>query len=180
MANVMRVTHNNLNLRNHPVKGSVEAIEVGDFLYQDRGFQGNTNQITLRPASAGSAGANAGNGRFQFAEIFAGVAMQRHDLNSFDKDNFGYAVDCEVEVLIANSVGTATAATGFIAPGTKVGIAVDGSFVPVDDRVQIDGHHSVTVADNQAIGYTTRLVKSGDTHARVQVKSMLIFDQAGI
>jgi hypothetical protein len=180
MANVMRVTHNNLNLRDHPVKGSVAAIEVGDFLYQDKGFQGNSNQITLRPASAGSAGANAGDGRFQFATNFAGVSMQRHDVNTFDKDHFAYAVDCEVEVLIANSVGVATAATGNIAPGTKVGIAVTGAFVPVDDLVQIDGHHSVTVADNQAIGYTTRLIKNGDTTARVHVQSMLVFDQAGI
>jgi hypothetical protein len=180
MANVMRVTHSNLNLRSHSVKGSIEQIEVGDFVFQERRFQANTNQISLRPASAGSAGASAADGRFQFAEVFAGVSAQRHDATSFDKDEFGYWTDCEVEVLIANSVGVATAANAVIRVGAKVGIAVDGSFLQKDDLVQIDGLHSVTVANNEAIGYVTRQIKSGDTHARVHVKSMLVFDQDGI
>lgn len=180
MANNQRILHSHLPNRSVPVKGSAENIEVGDFVFQDNRFQGNTSQITLRPASAGSVGSSAGDGRYQFANLFAGVATQRHDQYSFDKHGFSVSPDCEVEVLIANSTGIATAATSDIPPGTKVGIAVNSSFRPIDDMVQIDGHHSVTVADNQAIGYTARIVKSGERSVRVHVKSMQVFSQTGI
>lgn len=180
MANIQRVLMNNLSLRKMPVKGSAEAIEVGDAVFFDARFQGNTTQFTLRPAGAGSTGSSAGDGRFQFATNFSGIASSRHDLNSFDK-SIPVAVDCEIEATICNSVGVATAATADIAPGTKVGIAVNGSFVPLNGgKVQIDGHHSVTVADNQAIGLLSRVVKSGDTSCRVHVKSVQVFSQTGI
>lgn len=179
MANNMRVVLSNVPHRALPVKGSVSSIEVGDFVILDATFQGQSSQITARPASAGSAGANAGDGRYQFANLFAGVSLHRHDLNSFDK-NILVCVDGEVEALIANSTGVATAATADIAPGTKVGIAVNASFVPIDDMVQVNGMHSVTVADNQAIGYVSRLVKSGDATVRVHIKSMQVFSQTGV
>lgn len=180
MANQMRVLRSHLPGRAYSVKGSAEAIQVGDLVFWDARFQANTSQQTLRPAGAGSAGANAGDGRYQFANLFAGVAMQRHDLNSFDKDLL-VCVDGEIEMTIANSTGTATAATSDIAPGTKVGVAVNASFVPLNNGLcQIDGHHSVTVADNQAIGYLARKVKSGDETARVHIKGVHVFSQTGI
>ena len=178
MANIQRILRNNAPLRKMPVKGSVEAIEVGDLVFFDARFQGNTTQMTIRPAGAGSAGANAGDGRFQFATNFAGIATHRHDLNSFDK-NVPVGVDCEIEAVICNSVGVATDATSDIAPGTRVGIAVNGSFVPVNGcKVQIDGHHSVTVAANQSIGYLSRQVKSGDKNCWVHVVSVHVFNSA--
>lgn len=180
MANTPRVLRSNASSRRYPVKGSAEAIEVGDLVFFDARFQANTSQFTLRPPAAGSAGASAADGRYQFAQLFVGVANQRHDLNSFDK-NMPVEVDCEIEAVICNSVGVATAATSDIAPGTKVGIAVNGSFVPVNGgKVQIDGHHSVTVADNQAVGYLSRVVKNGDTSCWVHVKSMHVFSQTGV
>ena len=62
MANIQRVLHNYLPLRQLPVKGSAANIEVGDFVFFDERFQGNTSQHTIRPASSGSAGASAGDG----------------------------------------------------------------------------------------------------------------------
>ena len=179
MANVQRVLRSNLSPRKYPVKGSVEAIEVGDAVFQDARFQGNTSQITVRPAGAGSTGSSAGNGRFQFATNFVGFSQGRHDLNSYDK-NIPVNVDCEVEAVICNSTGVATAATSRIAAGTKVGIAVNGSFVPLNGgKVQIDGHHSVTVADNEAIGQLSRLVESGDSTCWVHIRGMHVFNQSG-
>lgn len=181
MANVMRVLHQHgLPDRSMPVKGSAETMEVGDFLFLDNRFQGNTSQMTVRPASAGSAGANAGDGRKQFADLFAGVSNQRHDQNSYDKIGLSVCVDGEIEALICNSTGVATAATADIPVGTNVGIAVDSLNKPIDDRVQVDGQLSVTVADNQAIGRTTRVTKSGATTVRVHIKSMYVFSQTGI
>lgn len=180
MANTARVLRSNASSRRYPVKGSAEAIDVGDLVFFEARFQANTQQFTLRPAGAGSTGASAADGRFQFASLFVGVANQRHDLNSFDK-NMPIEVDCEIEAIICNSVGVATAATADIAPGTKVGVAVTGAFVPLNGgKIQIDGHHSVTVADNQAIGYLSRVVKNGDTSCWVHVQSMHVFNQTGI
>ena len=175
MANVMRVTKS-LDDRALPLKGSVESMEIGDLVFLEKRFQGNTSQISVRPASAGSTGSSAADGRYQFATNFAGVAMQRHDQNSYDKTGLRCVVDGEIEILLANSTGTATVATAPIAPGTKVGVAVTGAFVPIDDKVQVDGHHSVTIADNEAIGKVARLVKTGDAYVRVQIKSSQIFD----
>lgn len=180
MANVMRVIHPHLPDRSLPIKGSAEAIQVGDFLFLDNRFQGNTSQMTVRPASAGSTGSSAADGRSQFAANFAGVSNQRHDLNSYDKIGLSVCVDGEVEALICNSTGTATAATADIPVGTKVGIAVDSTNKPLADRVQVQGMHSVTIADAEAIGLTTRVTKSGAVTVRVHVKSMQVFSQTGI
>ena len=180
MANTPRVLKSNASSRRYPVKGSAEAIEIGDAVFFDARFQANTTQFTVRPASAGSVGASAADGRYQFAQLFVGIAAQRHDLNSFDK-NIPIEVDCEIEATICNSVGVATAATADIAPGTKVGIAVNSSFAPLNGgKVQIDGHHSVTIADNQAIGFLSRVVKNGDATCWVHVKSMHVFSQSGV
>lgn len=176
MANVQRIIHNYSPAHAYPVKGSVEAIEVGDAVYLETRFQGQTSQITARVAHAGSAGANAGDGRMQFAANFAGFAIQRHDLNTFDK-NLLVMVDGEVEMMIANSSGVNTAATADIPIGARVGIAVDSTFKPIDDAVQIDGLLSATVATNQAIGLLSRTVRSGDVTARVHVKSMQLFSK---
>lgn len=180
MANISRILNEYLPSRSYPVKGSVGNIEVGDFVYWDTRFQGNTSQDTIRPASAGSAGSDAAGGRTQFSTLFVGVAKQRHDVNTFDKPNFAVSVDCEVEALIVNSTGVATAATADIDPGVNVGIGVDSLFVPVDDRVTVSGMHSVTVADGEAIGKVSRQVKNGDTKVRFQVKGMHVFSQTGI
>lgn len=164
-----RVLKSHVSSRKYPVKGSAEAIDVGDLVIFEPRFQANTAQFTLRPASGGSTGSSAGDGRYQFAQMFVGVAGGRHDLNSFDK-NIPVEVDCEIEAFICNSVGVATAATADIAPGTKVGVAVNGSFSALNGgKVQIDGHHSVTVADNQTIGKLSRVVKNGDTTCWVHV-----------
>lgn len=179
MANTQRVLQDFLPMRAMPVKGSVANIQVGDALFWDTRFQANTNQQTIRPASSGSAGANAGDGRYQFAQLFCGVAAERHDTNSYDK-NQPVHVDCEAEYTIANSSGVATAANADIAPGIKVGIAVDSSNIPIVNMVQVDGLHSVTIADNQAIGTLSRQIKNGDKTCRVHVKSMLVFSQTGI
>lgn len=180
MANVSRILNENLPERSYPVKGSVADIEVGDFVYWETRFQGNANQDTIRPASSGSAGASAADGRTQFSTLFVGVAKQRHDVNTFDKPNFAVSVDCEVEALIANSTGTALAATADIDPGTNVGIAVDSLFVPIDDRVTVSGMHSVTVADGEAIGKVSRQVKNNDTKVRFHLKGMHVFSQTGV
>lgn len=180
MANIQRVLKNYTSLRKYPVKGSAEAIEVGDLVFFDERFQANTTQQTLRPAGAGSVGSSAGDGRYQFANLFVGVASGRHDLNSFDK-NVPVAVNAEIECVICNSTGVATAATADIPPGKKVGVAVNGSFAPVNGgKVQIDGHHSVTVADNQAIGKLSRQVKNGDTTCWVHIVGMDVFSQTGV
>ena len=164
MANVQRVKHEFKPSTRHPVKGSVEAIEVGDLVYQDSRFQGNTSQNTVRPASSGSAGANAGDGRFQFAENFSGVARQRHDLNSFDKE-IAVNMNCEAEYTIYNNAGAATAVTADFDVGTLIAVAVTAAFVPIDQGVVIDGHGSTTVAANQAIGRLSRPCKNGDSTA---------------
>lgn len=179
MANVNRVHYDNLPIRPYPVKGSVGAIEVGDFVFWDSRFQGNTNQDTIRPASAGSAGSSAADGRTQFATLFVGVARGRHDVNSFDK-NMGVSVDAVVEAYICNATGVATAATADADPGTNVGIAVDASFVPIDDRVVVSGLHSVTVADAEAIGKVSHQIKNGDATVRFQLKGMHVFSQVGV
>lgn len=180
MAHNQRVLRNNLPLRMLPVKGSVAEIEVGDLVFFDSNFQANSNQDTVRPASSGSAGASAADGRYQFANLFAGVATQGHHATSYDK-NVPVAVDAEIEVTIANSTGTATAANAIVAQGTKVGVAVNGSFVPLNGGlVQVDGLLSVTVADNEAIGRTSRQIKSGDTTCWVHIKSVYVFGQTGV
>ena len=179
MANTYRVLRGNLSPRKYPVKGSAEAIEISDFVFFENRFQANTAQLTVRPASAGSTGASAGDGRYQFAQLFVGVAAGRHDLNSFDK-NIPVDVDCEVEAVLCNSVGVATVATSSISPGTLVGVAVNGSFVALNGcKVQVDGHHSVTVAANQAIGALSREVKTGDGTCWVHIKGMHVFSQTG-
>lgn len=181
MANVNRVLREgDVSPRAYPVKASVEAIEVGDFLFFDTRFQANTAQDTVRPASAGSAGSSAADGRYQFANLFVGVSRQRHDLNSFDK-NVLVSVDSEIEAIITNATGVDTAATADIDPGIKVAIAVNASFVPLDDRVLISGGPgSITVADNEAIGYVSRQVKNGDATVRVHIRGLHVFSQTGI
>jgi hypothetical protein len=181
MANVNRVLREGVvSPRAYPVKASVAEIQVGDFVYWDTRFQGNTSQDTIRPASSGSAGSSAADGRQQFADLFAGVARQRHDLNSFDK-NLLVAVDCEIEAIITNAVGVDTAATADIDPGVNVGIAVNASFVPLDDRVIISGGPGgVTVLDAGAIGKVSRQIKNGDTTARVHIKGVHTMDLAGV
>ena len=180
MANVQRVLNDFLPMRQMPVKGSVAAIQTGDLVFWDTRFQANTNQQTIRPASSGSAGASAADGRAQFSTLFCGVAAERHDLNSYDK-NQPVHVDCEAEFTIANSSGVATVANADIAPGTKVGVAVNSSNIPLDGGlVQIQGLHSVTIADGEAIGTLSRQIKNGDKTCRVHVKSTLVFSQTGI
>ncbi len=178
--NVQRVLHDYLGPRAYPVKGSVADIKVGDALFLDARFQGNTAQQTVRPASSGSAGSTAADGRSQFATLFAGIAAARHDLNTFDK-NIPVAVDAEVEFIIVNSAGVDTAVTADFAPGTQVAIAVDGSNVPINDRVVVEGHGSVTtIADAEVIGLASRQIKSGDKTVRVHIKSMQVFSQVGV
>ena len=179
MSNVMRVLHDNINPRAYPVKGSVSETEVGDFVFFNNIYQGNTTQLTIQPASSGSVGATAANSRYQFAQLQVGVAKQRHASNSYDK-NILVSVDAEIEAIITNSTGVDTVTTADFSPGTKVGIACDASRVPIDDRIVIDGHGSVTVADNEAIGYVSRVVKSGDKTARFHLKGMHVFSQTGI
>lgn len=180
MANVQRVRQLYLPVRSYPVKGSVADIEVGDLLFWDTRFQGNADQNTVRPASSGSAGSSAADGRKQFADLFVGVATQRHDVNSYDKNDFGVAVDCEVEAIMVNSSNVDTSATADIDVGTNVGIAVNTSQVPVDDRVMVSGHGSVTVADNEAIGKVSRQIKNGDKTVRFHIKGLHVFSQTGI
>lgn len=178
--NVQRVLHDYIGPRAYPVKGSVADIKVGDAVFLDVRFQGNTAQQTVRPASSGSAGSTAADGRYQFANLFAGVAEARHDLNSYDK-NIPIAVDAEVEFIMVNSSGVDTAATADFAPGTQVAIAVDSSNVPINDRVVVEGHGSVTtIADNEVIGLTSRQIKSGDKTVRVHIRSLQVFSQTGI
>ena len=178
-SNVQRVLMDYISHRQYPVKGSVADIKVGDAVYLDNRFQANTTQQTVRPASSGSAGSSAADGRVQFATLFAGVAKSRHDLNSFDK-NIPVSVDAEVEFIMVNSSAVDTAATADIPPGTKVGIAVDASNVPINDRVMVQGHGSVTIADAEAIGLTSRQIKSGDKTCRIHIKSVQVFSQTGI
>lgn len=180
MANVQRVIHDYIPPRAYPVKGSAETIEVGDLVFWETRFQGQGGQNTIRPASAGSAGSSAADGRFQFANLFVGVAKQRHDLNSFDKSLL-VSVDAEVEFIMANSSGTDTAATTDIDPGTKVAVAVDANNKPIDDRVVVEGHGGVTsIANNEVIGYVSREIKSGDKTVRVHIKGLHVFSQAGV
>lgn len=182
MANVNRVLREGVvSPRAYPVKASVAAIDVGDFVYWDTRFQGNADQDTIRPASSGSAGSSAADGRKQFADLFVGVARQRHDVNSFDKLASLVAVDCEIEAIIANLTGVDTAATADLDPGTNVGIAVNASFVPLDDRVIVSGGPGgATVADNEAIGKVSRQIKNGDKTVRVHIKGIHVMDLAGV
>lgn len=179
MANVQRVLMDYISRRQYPVKGSVANISVGDAVFWDARFQANTAQQTVRPASSGSAGSSAADGRYQFANLFAGISDSRHDLNSYDK-NIPISVDCEVEFIMVNSSAVDTAATADIAPGTKVGIAVDANNIPISDRVMVNGHGSVTIADNEAIGLTSRQIKTNDKTCRVHVKSIHVMSQTGI
>jgi hypothetical protein len=179
MANTQRVLSDYYPPRAYPVKGSAEAIQVGDLAFWEARFQASTSQTTLRPASAGSAGASAADGRKQFADLFAGVAGERHDLNSYDK-NILVHVNCEVEYTIANSSGVATAANADVAPGTLVGAAVDTNNKPLTSLVQIDGLHSVTVASNQAIGMVSRQVKNGDRTVRVHIQGTHVMTNVGV
>ena len=182
MSNVQRVLQDYKPIRSYPVKGSAEAIETGDLLFWETRFQGNTaiTQNTVRPPSAGSTGSSAADGRYQFANLFVGVARQRHDLNSYDKADFGVSVDCEIEMIIANSSGVQTVANTEIDAGAKVGIAVNTSFVPIDDMVQVDGLLSSTIADNEAIGRLSRRIKNGDKTCRVHIVGMHVMGQTGI
>lgn len=179
MANVMRILHDNIGARAYPVKGSIAEIEVGDFVFFNNIYQGLSNQQTIQPASSGSVGATAANSRFQFANLFVGVSHQRHAASSYDK-NLLLSVDADVEAIICNTTGVETTASADAATGTKVGIACDASRVPLDDKIVLDGINSVTVADNEAIGFVARQVKSGDKTARVHIKGLHVFSQTGI
>jgi hypothetical protein len=180
MANVMRTRQNYLPLRHYPVKGSAEAFEVGDLLYLDDQFQGNTAQDTVRPASSGSADAGATTGEELFATRFAGVAHQRHDLNSFDQTR-AVSVEGEFEFVMANSTGVDTAATADIVPGTKVAVATTSTGVPLDDRVVVEGHGGVTsIPDAATIGRTSRVIKNGDTGVLVHLKSVHVMSNTGV
>ena len=179
MANVQRVLNEYIPERSYPVKASVADINVGHAVFWNSIFQGLSTQDTVQPAGSGSAGSSAADGRYQFANLFVGVAKQRHDANSFDK-NIAIAVDAEVEFIMANSAGVDTAATADIDPGTKVAIAVTGAFVPIPDRINVNGHGSATIADNEAIGYVSRQIKSGDKTARVHIRGLHVFSQTGV
>ena len=180
MANVQRVLNDFRGVQAYPVKGSVANIEVGDMVYFDSRFQADAAQNTIRPASSGSAGSSAADGRFQFAANFVGVSHQRHDVNTYDKGEFGVSVDCEVEMIIANSTGAQTVANAEIDAGTLVGIAVTGAFIPIDDMVQVDGLHSVTVAANEAIGRLSRRIRNNDRTCRVHIVGMHVMGQTGV
>lgn len=180
MANVQNVLHDYRGIRAYPVKGSAAEIEVGDLVYWETRFQANTAQNTLMPASAGSTGSSAADARYQFANLFAGVSRQRHDLNSYDKGEFGVSVDCEIEMIIANSTGAQTVANAEIDAGARVGIAVTGAFVPLDGRVQVDGLLSATVADNEAIGRLSRRIKNNDRTCRVHIVGIHVMGQTGV
>lgn len=162
------------------VKGSAAAIEVGDWVFQDNSFQGNTANVTVQTASAGSVGASASASRKNFADLMAGIAMQRHDFNSFDKIEFAVAVSGQAEYQLYGSNGTVTPATSLISPGRKVGIATDSSNNPIRQGVVVDGVNSVTVADNEAIGRTAHVIRSGETRVRLTFQSNLIFNQIGV
>ena len=179
MANVQRVLNEYIPERSYPVKASVADINVGHAVFWNSIFQGLSTQDTLEPAASGSAGSTAADGRVQFANLFVGVAKTRHDANSFDK-NIAVAVDAEVEFIMVNSAGVDTAATADIDPGTKVGISVNSLNKPVADRVMVDGHGSVTIADSEAIGRVTRQIKSGDKTARIHIRGIHVMSQTGI
>jgi len=179
MSNVHNVVKE-IDRRSYKVKGSVNAIEIGDWAILEPAFQGNTSQITLMPASAGSVGSSAAITRQVMADKFAGIAYQRHDLNSFDKNQFPVITEGVAYMLIYNSTGTATAANAEVAPGKKVGIASTAARVPINQGIVIDGLHSVTVADNEAIGYTARPVSNNDKRAWVHFKSLQIFSNTGV
>ena len=85
MADTQRILHDYIPPRAYPVKGSVTAIQVGDLLFFDATYQGIT-QHTVRPSSAGSAGASAADGRYKFAQLFVGCSHQRHEAASFNKE----------------------------------------------------------------------------------------------
>lgn len=177
MANVQRVLNEYFPERSYPVKASVNDIQVGDAVLWNTVFQGNTSQDTIQTASQGSAGSSAADGRYQFANLFVGVAKQRHDQNSYDKGNFAIAVDAEVEFIMVNSAGTDTAATADIDPGTKVAIAVDSNNRPISARVVVEGHGSVSsIAANEVIGKVSRQIKNGDKTARVHIRGIHVYD----
>lgn len=177
MANVQRVLSDYFPHRSYPVKASVTDISVGDAVFWNTIFQGNSNQNTIQVASQGSAGSSAADGRYQFANLFVGVAKQKHEQNSYDKADFAVSVDAEVEYIIVNSAGTDTAATADIDPGTKVAIAVDGSNKPIASRVVVEGHGSVSsIAANEVIGKTTRTIKNGDKTARIHIRGIHVND----
>ena len=180
MANVQNVLKDYRDVRAYPVKASVTDIEVGDMVFFDSRFQANANQNTLRPASAGSAGSSAADGRSQFATNFVGVSRQRHDVNTYDKSDFGVSVDCEVEMIIANSTGAQTVANAEIDAGALVGIAVNASNVPIDNMVQVDGLLSATVAAAEAIGRLSRRIRSNDRTCRVHIVGMHVMGQTGV
>lgn len=180
MANVQNVLHDYRGIRAYPVKGSAGDIEVGDLVYMESRFQGNTAQNTIRAASAGSAGSSAGDGRAQFAANFVGVSRQRHDVNSFDKAEFSVSVDCEIEMIIANSVGVQTVANAEIDAGALVGVAVNALNVPIENMVQVDGLLSATVATNEAIGRLSRRIRNLDRTCRVHIVGMHVMGQTGV
>ena len=177
MANVQRVLQDYFPHRSYPVKASVNDIQVGHLTLWNSIFQGNTSQDTIQTASQGSAGSSTADARVQFATLFAGVAKQRHDQNSYDKVNFAVSVDCEAEFIIANSSGVDTAATADFDPGTKVGVAVDANSKPISDRVVVEGHGSVTtIASTEVIGKLSRQIKNGDKTARIHLRGIHVYD----
>lgn len=176
MANVMNVLFDFIPPRAFPVKGSAELMEVGDLVFLDGTFQGNTAQDTLRPSSAGSATQGTTTAKNMFANQFAGVARQRHDLNSFDTTRL-VSVDAEVEYIMVNSTGTDTAATADIIAGTRVAVGVASGGALIDDRVQVDGHSSASVAANEAIGFTSRTIKNGDRTVKVHIRGIHVMDR---
>lgn len=177
MANVQRVLNDYFPVRSYPVKASVNDINVGHAVFWNSIFQGNTSQDTIQPAGQGSAGSSGADGRYQFANLFVGVAKQRHDQNSYDKKDFAVSVDSEVEFIMVNSSAVDTAATSDFDPGTKVAIAVDSNSKPIADRVVVEGHGSVSsIASNEVIGKTTRQIKSGDKTVRVHIRGIHVND----
>ena len=179
MANTIRVTHETQRI-GLDVKGSAAAFEQGDWVFQDNVFQGSTSNITLQPASAGSVGASASASRKNFADLMAGVAQQRHDFNSFDKIELPIAIKGQAEYSIYGSNGTVIAATGIVPPGRKVGIATDSSFRPLNQGIVVDGVNSIVVADNEAIGRTSHIIRSGQSIARFSFESNILFGQTGV
>ena len=178
MADVQRVLHDYIPPRAYDVKGSVSIINAGDLLFYNSTYQGISQQ-TVQGAGAGSAGNSAANARFQFANLFVGVSHDRHDVRPTN-DQILVSVDAEIDIPLANSTGVATAATAEIGPGAKVGVAVDGNFVPIADKIVVDGAHSVTVADNEAIGRTSRVVRPNEKLVRVHIKGLHVMSQVGI
>lgn len=177
MANTIRVV-NEKSRYGLDVKGSAAAFEMGDWVMQDNAFQGSG--FTVQPASAGSVGASAAISRKNFADLMLGIAQQRHDFNSFDKVEVPVAVTGQAEYPLGGLNGTVTPATLNIPPGRKVGIATDSSNRPINQIIVVDGVNGMSVADNEAIGRTSHVIRVGQSIARFSFQSNLTFNQVGV